>query len=98
MSVERGEIRRCGCQIFGKKKIVGEKRENGATSEREKVNSTLTMSRLVPIFSLLVTKNGGEKKKKKKCQWCCRNKRGEREKEVCNCGNSVAKIGERKKC
>lgn len=36
-------------------------------------------------------------KKKKKCQWCCRNKRGEREKEVYNCGNSVAKIGERKK-
>ena len=38
-----------------------------------------------------------EEREKQKWQWCCQNKRGEREKEVCNCGNNVAKIGERKK-
>ena len=51
-------------KFLGKKKIVGEKRENGATNEREKVNSTLSTSQLLPIFSLPVTKNGGERKSK----------------------------------
>ena len=47
---------------FWKKKIVGEKRENGATNEREKVNSTFSTSQLLPIFSLPVIKNGVERK------------------------------------
>lgn len=51
-------------KFFGKKKIVGEKRENGTTNEREKVNLTLSMSPLLPIFYLPMTKNGGERKEK----------------------------------
>lgn len=81
-------------KFLEKKKSRREDRE-WRTNEREKVNSTLSMSQLLPIFSLLVTKNGGERKSKSGNGVV--EIRGEREKVVCNCGKSFAKIGERKK-